>query len=238
MAKVNNKIRQLFRKQMKTGELLVLTVLSAATLTACNISYKDTGNANTNNVVTSELPTPTQNISAIVNDKNSLDESNLSQTIDTIINESESIAKDINSKFVKASLVRVVDGDTIVVDIDNEQVKVRLIGIDTPESVASEEYLKKTGKTNSQEGKDASEVTKSILADYSEVYLQKDVSETDKYGRLLRYVWLEVPDDKTDVNEISTKMLNAILLEKGVAKAVTYKPDIEYKDVFEDLELD
>ena len=146
------------------------------------------------------------------------------------------MAKEADTEFIKASIVRVVDGDTLVVDIDNEEVKVRLIGIDTPESVASKDYLQKTGKTNSKEGKDATAVTKSILSDYTDVYLQKDVSETDKYGRLLRYVWLSVPEDEFNINEISTKMLNAMLLEKGTAKAVSYKPDVKYQDIFEDLE--
>lgn len=232
MARVNDKIRHFFKKQLKAGSLLTLTILSASVLTACNLSFKDTSDR----VQTDTLPQSTQNIDVIVNDESSLDEKNLSQTIDTILNEAETIAKEANTEFVKASIVRVVDGDTLVVDINNEEVKVRLIGIDTPESVASEEYLKKTGKTNSKEGKTATAVTKSILADYTDVYLQKDVSETDKYGRLLRYVWLSVPENDTDINEISTKMLNAMLLEKGTAKAVSYKPDTKYQDIFEDLE--
>lgn len=230
MARVNNKIRNIFRRQIKSGSLLMLTILSASVLTACNLSFKKT------EPISDKLPQSTQNIDIIVNDESSLDEKNLSQTIDTILNEAETMAKEADTEFVKASIVRVVDGDTLVVDIDNEKVKVRLIGIDTPESVASKDYLQKTGKTNSKEGKDATAVTKSILSDYTDVYLQKDVSETDKYGRLLRYVWLSVPEDEFDINEISTKMLNAMLLEKGTAKAVSYKPDVKYQDIFEDLE--
>jgi endonuclease YncB( thermonuclease family) len=230
MARVNNKIRNIFRKQIKAGSLLTLTILSASVLTACNLSFKRT------ELISDKLPQSTQDINIIVNDESSLDEKNLSQTIDTILNEAETIAKEADTEFIKASIVRVVDGDTLVVDIDNEEVKVRLIGIDTPESVASKDYLQKTGKTNSKEGKDATAVTKSILSDYTDVYLQKDISETDKYGRLLRYIWLSVPEDEFNINEISTKMLNAMLLEKGTAKAVSYKPDVKYQDIFEDLE--
>ena len=215
MARVNNKIRNIFRKQIKAGSLLTLTILSASVLTACNLSFKRT------ELISDKLPQSTQDINIIVNDESSLDEKNLSQTIDTILNEAETIAKEADTEFIKASIVRVVDGDTLVVDID---------------SVASKDYLQKTGKTNSKEGKDATAVTKSILSDYTDVYLQKDISETDKYGRLLRYVWLSVPEDEFNINEISTKMLNAMLLEKGTAKAVSYKPDVKYQDIFEDLE--
>lgn len=228
MARVNDRIRNCFRKRIRNNSIIVLSILSSVTLTACNLSFKNTPET--------ILPAITDTINAVVEDTESLREENLSQTIDTIIEESEKIAKKSNSEFVKASVIRVVDGDTLVVNIDNTQTKVRLIGIDTPESVASDEYLIKTGKKNSIEGKNASDFTKSILADYSEVYLEKDISETDKYGRLLRYVWLDVPDDKTDLDEISSKMLNAILVKEGYAKSVRYKPDIEYSDYFDELE--
>jgi micrococcal nuclease len=112
---------------------------------------------------------------------------------------------------------------------------VRLIGVDTPESVASQEYLDRTGKENTEEGKSASEYTKDILADYDTVYLQSDTSDTDRYGRLLRYVWLEVPEDDFDLGEISTKMLNGILVYHGVANVATYKPDTAHQADFEYL---
>ena len=142
------------------------------------------------------------------------------------------------SEFQKATLMRVVDGDTIVVEIDGEEYKVRLIGINTPESVASEEYLEKTGKENSQAGKDASEFTKEILKNTTTVYLEKDISETDKYGRLLRYVWLEIPTNADDLEEISTKMLNAILVKEGVANIATYEPDTAHEEDFLQLDTD
>ncbi len=134
----------------------------------------------------------------------------------------------INAEFVSARVVRVVDGDTIVVEINNEEKKVRLIGIDTPESVASQEYLDRTGKENTEAGRTASDYTKSLLTAGQTVYLQKDTSDTDRYGRLLRYVWLEVPDDKDSVTEIATKMLNGILVKDGYAEVATYPPDSRY----------
>lgn len=136
------------------------------------------------------------------------------------------------TEFVSARLVRVVDGDTIIVDIGGDEHSIRLIGINTPESVADEEYLKKTGKENTKEGKDASEYTKFLLNDVETVYLQKDVSETDKYDRLLRYVWLEIPVDFKDKREIESKMLNALLLETGTAEVTIYPPDKLYENEF------
>ncbi len=139
--------------------------------------------------------------------------------------------------FEEAMVKRVVDGDTIVVNIDGYgDVTVRMIGINTPESVASEEYLEKKGTTNSDEGKAASNFTKDLLKDVDVVYLQKDTSETDPYDRLLRYVWLEVPEDAFSIEEVSDKMVNAILVDEGYAEAVFYAPDGMYKDYFEELD--
>lgn len=138
-------------------------------------------------------------------------------------------------EFQTAKLVRVVDGDTIVVDISGEELKVRLIGIDTPESVAPQNYLDRTGKENTWEGKNASDYVKSLLAHAETVYLQKDVSDTDRYGRLLRYVWLEIPNDDKDIEEISTKMLNGILVWEGIAEPAAYAPDTAHQEDFEYL---
>lgn len=156
------------------------------------------------------------------------------------------ILKDIDHEFLgvfdeddtsltEATLVRVVDGDTLVVKVDGEEAKVRLIGVDTPESVASEAYLALTGKKNTEEGVKASDYTKELLKDIKTLWLEKDTSDTDKYGRLLRYVWLERPTDTSDINEIAGKMLNAVLIKNGVAEIATYKPDTAHKADFETI---
>ena len=153
-----------------------------------------------------------------------------------IVDDLKDESADYGYELEKVTLIRVVDGDTLVVDYDGEEVKVRLIGVNTPESVASEEYLAYKNTTNSQEGRDASDWVKDLLSDHHEIYLQKDISETDKYGRLLRYVWLDVPTDTHDINEIRTKMLNGVLLDAGVAEVAIYKPDVEYADEFAAIE--
>lgn len=135
-----------------------------------------------------------------------------------------------NEELQQATVERVVDGDTIIVDLDGVEQRVRLIGIDTPESVHPDE------SRNSEAGEVASDYTKSIVKQGEMVYLQKDVSDTDKYDRLLRYVWLEKPTDSNDESEIKTKMLNAILVVEGYAEPKEYEPDTAYVDVFERLD--
>lgn len=150
--------------------------------------------------------------------------------------EEDTISSDFEtSEFETASLVRVVDGDTIVVSINQEEYKVRMIGIDTPESVASKAYLEKTGKENTEEGIKASDYTKLLLEGVDTVYLQKDKSDTDRYGRLLRYVWISVPEDEYNTQEVAEKMVNGMLLAEKVAEPASYKPDTSYADIFEDI---
>lgn len=131
------------------------------------------------------------------------------------------------SRFQPATLVRVVDGDTIIVSIDGEEYRVRLIGVDTPESVHPD------SSKNTEEGMLASDYTKNLLKNTETLYLQKDISDTDKYGRLLRYVWLEVPEDDSNINEIASKMVNGILLLDHVAEPKVYKPDVMHAEDFQ-----
>jgi len=115
--------------------------------------------------------------------------------------------------FVK--VVRVIDGDTF--EIEGGQ-RVRLIGIDTPESVHPDD------ERNTEFGKEASDYSKKLL-EGKMVRLEKDVSETDRYGRLLRYAYME---DDTFVNEL--------LVKEGYAKVSTYPPDVKYSDLFVEAE--
>lgn len=162
------------------------------------------------------------------------DEEAVSEFAESVAQEANALSEKYDTEFVKATVVRVVDGDTIVVNIDSEgDYKVRLIGVNTPESVASAEYLEKKGIENCEEGKEASDFTKEILSGYDCVYLEGDVEAQDRYGRELRYVWLELPEDKYDIYEVETKMLNGYLVDQGYAEVATYKPNVEYSDYFE-----
>ena len=133
----------------------------------------------------------------------------------------------------RASVVYVVDGDTICVQRDAVQgpEKVRLIGIDAPESVASQQYLDATGKENTQEGVDASAYLKGMLPPGTVIYLEQDKSDTDRYGRLLRYAWLDEPKTGSE-EEIKSLMVNAMLVSSGHAVPKEYKPDTKYSRIF------
>ena len=125
--------------------------------------------------------------------------------------------------FTKATVKRVVDGDTIIATIDNKDFRIRLIGINCPEYTSKiEEY-----------GKEATEFTTKMLTNKT-IFLEKDISETDKYDRLLRYVWLDIPNH-FDEKEIKEKMFNAILVIKGYAQSATYPPDVKYANYFKDF---
>jgi len=121
-------------------------------------------------------------------------------------------ASPIQPGTVTAQVVRVIDGDTIEVNIGGKSYTVRYIGIDTPETVHPTkpvEYL----------GKEASDKNKELVSGKT-ARLDKDVSETDKYGRLLRYVY------------VGDLFINAELVRLGYAQVATYPPDVKYQDLF------
>ena len=136
----------------------------------------------------------------------------------------------------RASVAYVVDGDTICVQRDgaSEEERVRLIGVDAPESVAHQDYLDATGKENTQEGVDASDYLKELLPQGTTVWLEKDESDTDRYERLLRYVWLEEPET-ISTEEVQAAMVNAMLVSSGHATPKEYEPDTKYAQIFEEI---
>lgn len=110
-------------------------------------------------------------------------------------------------------VTKVVDGDTIKIDFDGTQLTIRMIGIDTPESVHSD------SNKNIPEGKIASDYTKDRL-EGKEVKLEFDVQPRDKYNRLLAYVYID------------GSQFNKELLEKGYARLSTYPPNVRYVDEY------
>ena len=98
---------------------------------------------------------------------------------ENINNGNDTIKQDYdNGKKILVNVVAVVDGDTIKVRLNNEKYTVRLVGVDTPESVHPNK------EKNTKEGKIASDYTKSRLQDKN-VYIQKDVSGTDRYRKII-----------------------------------------------------
>jgi micrococcal nuclease len=110
----------------------------------------------------------------------------------------------------------VTDGDTIRVRFaDGHEDKVRLILIDSPETVdpnTPEECF----------GKRASEYTSDRLSPGTKIWLERDVSDRDQYGRLVRYVWWNDGSGHAD-------LLNERIVRDGVAVLSTYPPDVKYE---------
>ncbi len=116
----------------------------------------------------------------------------------------------------QARVTRVVDGDTIDVQMAGITYRVRYIGMDTPETVDPRRPVGCYGREASQRNHE--------LVEGKTVELEKDVSETDDFGRLLRYVWVD------------GEMVNARLVQEGYAAAATYPPDVKYQELFLSLQ--
>lgn len=118
-------------------------------------------------------------------------------------------------------VVRVVDGDTYVLSIDGVETKVRLIGVDTPESVAPETY----DKENTEEGVWVSDIVKEKIKEGDILNIEYDVGRTDNYGRTLAYLYFS---DGARVQDW--------LLSNGYAQVMTIQPNSKYADHFAELE--
>ena len=115
-------------------------------------------------------------------------------------------------------VTRVIDGDTIEVSIAGTIQKVRYIGIDTPELDAKQAKFRALAQ-------EATSLNRQLVKGKT-VRLEKDISETDKYDRLLRYVYAD------DV------LVNGELVRQGLAWAKAYPPDTKYQDYLEELEAE
>lgn len=116
-------------------------------------------------------------------------------------------------------VTKVIDGDTIEIE---EGLRVRYIGINTPETVDPRRPVQCFGKESSEKNKE--------LVAGKIVRLEKDISEKDTYGRLLRYVFV---DDASSGSEI---FVNDYLVRKGYASATSYPPDVQYQEQFREAE--
>lgn len=108
------------------------------------------------------------------------------------------------------TVTRIIDGDTIEVNIGGRLYDVRYIGVDTPEP-------------NQPFGHEAAEKNAELLSG-NRITLEKDVSETDRYGRLLRYVYAD------------GIFVNAELVRQGYAQVATYPPDVKFQNHFLELQ--
>jgi micrococcal nuclease len=113
-------------------------------------------------------------------------------------------------------VTRVVDGDTVEVQMDDRTLTVRLIGIDTPESVAPGEPVECYALR-------ASAYTEERL-EGEPVRLEFDVERIDPFGRTLAYTWL------------GDELFNETLVREGFALVTTFPPNVRYVDRFLDAQ--
>ena len=114
-----------------------------------------------------------------------------------------------------ARVSRVIDGDTIEVTLRGETRSVRLLLVDTPEVHRGPECY----------GPEASAYVASLLAEGSEVRLERDITNADSFGRLLRYVYLA-----------DGRMLNELLVEGGYATVYRFPSDVLHEQRLRDAE--
>jgi len=110
---------------------------------------------------------------------------------------------------------RVIDGDTVVVRLPGGHERVRLVGIDTPETVDPRKPVQCFGK-------EASNHTKALLPKGTPIRLERDVEARDKYGRLLAHVF----------RRQDGMFVNLDLAEEGYARPLTIPPNVAYADQF------
>lgn len=120
-----------------------------------------------------------------------------------------------SSTLERAEVVRVVDGDTVIVRLDGREERLRYIGIDAPESVNPDAPVECFGPEASDENR--------RLVDGKTVYLEPDVEDRDRFGRLLRYVYLSPDADDDD-------FVNLLLVAGGYAEAGNYPPNERHSD--------
>ena len=116
-----------------------------------------------------------------------------------------------------ATIVKVVDGDTIIASIDGKEENVRLLGINTPETV------KKNWPVECY-GPEASKLTKSLLPPGTTVRLERDIEARDAYNRLLAYVY------RTE----DGLFINLELMRQGDAREMSFKPNTAHSTDFHD----
>lgn len=202
--KKSTKIKRLKFSIIILSILIILIGLLSATLST-----------NSSNIVDNLKNLSTEIASSIINDNTLNLSDNVKNTLNNYINLNNASTSDnpsnISSELYK--VVRVVDGDTIIIDYNGTEERVRLIGVDTPESVHPDK------EKNTKFGTTASNFSKELLTD-KYVKIELDVQERDQYRRILAYVYLD------DV------MVNKILLQEGYAKVATYPPNVKYVDDF------
>jgi len=143
-----------------------------------------------------------------------------------ILNIYSAKAQQTNRK-ISATVIRVIDGDTLKIAINKKIESLRLIGIDAPESRKNKKAYRDISRMNKdldtiiKMGKQSTEYVKTLLKPGDIIFVEFDIQLRDKYGRLLGYIYL---DDGI--------MLNEEILKAGYATLTTIPPNVKYVSKF------
>jgi micrococcal nuclease len=133
----------------------------------------------------------------------------------------------LNAMGNRATVLYVIDGDTIKVMYEGKKESIRLIGIDAPESKKNKKAFKDSARSSRDintiigQGKLAKKYVKGLVKKGDEVRIDFDVEKRDRYHRLLGYVYL--PDGR---------MLNDLIIRNGYASPLTIAPNVRYRGRF------
>ena len=126
-----------------------------------------------------------------------------------------------------ATVIKVIDGDTLKIKYQSSEENIRLIGIDTPESKINKK-AKKDSKRSGQDiktiialGNKAANFTRSLVKLGNTIKVEFDVQQRDRYGRILGYIYLN-----------NGKMLNEEIIKAGYANIMTVPPNVKHQEVF------
>ena len=189
---------------------ILLACISLFSLTACSSDSTsiDTSQTDSNEdaITVQEQETESGSTTQEMTEQEESDEQN------------ESVLENKGETFV-ATVVKVIDGDTVKIELPNgNEETVRLLLIDTPETVHPTKDIQPFGP-------EASQFSKNLMPANSEVEVELGIGERDKYGRLLAYFYVD------------GKMVNKLLLEKGLARvAYVYAPNTKYLDELEAIQ--
>lgn len=126
--------------------------------------------------------------------------------------------RDEDGLFEQGTVLYVIDGDTVDVSLDGEKVRVRMIGINTPE------------------GDEASKYVKGLLPEGTRVYLEYDEERTDRYGRTLAYLWTSNQLDTNSFEDFCKYNVGAVVMQHTYCEAMYVKPNGKYYDWYKQLE--
>lgn len=126
-----------------------------------------------------------------------------------------------------ATVLKVIDGDTLKILYKGKRESIRLEGIDTPESRKNKKALRDAKRTRKDiqtiisQGKEATKYVKGLVRKGDIIKIEFDVQTRDRYKRLLGYVYLS-----------DGRMLNEEIVKAGYASLMTIPPNVKYQDRF------